>query len=255
VFNNGFYAQAVFYLEQSIEKAVKSVGLHYNIITEKDLRDISHEATKIYAKIFRELKKKVAKFYDKIRQLPALRKTTLFKKYSWVDRKKFEEMLNRCESYISQPQRGISEQELEKLLSELSLIYTEVQKCKVTQPELEEYKAFVRKVAESVVRELPRTHRTIRALESLDMESLSSSIASIGIPQAICNTCLMLLAPVLIPHATSTRYPYPEYEQNPLTTYTPNNPIVRKFHQLAGLTEIALNAVTSLYSQPPLENK
>ena len=51
LYKKGLYAQAVYNLQQSIEKSVKSFGLMVGIIKPTDLRDVSHDS--VYALLIR----------------------------------------------------------------------------------------------------------------------------------------------------------------------------------------------------------
>lgn len=57
---NNFYPQAVFYLEQSVEKGLKSFAIFAGIITEQETRhSISHQTMKIYSKTTVQFKERV----------------------------------------------------------------------------------------------------------------------------------------------------------------------------------------------------
>jgi hypothetical protein len=49
------YPQAVFFLQQSVEKATKSFGLWAKVVTEGEVKDaVGHDAWKVFSKIFGE---------------------------------------------------------------------------------------------------------------------------------------------------------------------------------------------------------
>jgi hypothetical protein len=53
----GLYPQTVFYLQQSVEKFTKAMGIKYGIVTEKDLRSIGHLSIRIILNGMRTLGK------------------------------------------------------------------------------------------------------------------------------------------------------------------------------------------------------
>ena len=61
LFNNMLYAQAIFYLQQCIEKAIKSLGIKRKIITESDLwKEIGHKALKVFSKSYNQFRNEIA---------------------------------------------------------------------------------------------------------------------------------------------------------------------------------------------------
>jgi len=247
------YPQAVFYLEQAVEKAAKSMGLYQNVISEDELKDIGHESIEIYVRVVEGLKNKVIRFQDRIKQFPKLKNTTLIKEYEVVGPDKLNEMISNFEIYLKHPRRQMSDVELEKTLSELSKLETEIENQKITQDELEGYKVFFREVAGAMVEEHPDLREAVekesKKVDSLTVESMGELITSIGIPQAVCNYSLIFLSAFFGPHASFSRYPYPEHEHNPLMVYTTEHPLVKRFDQLAQTTERVLNRMSGLFSQ------
>lgn len=60
LYQNKFYPQAVFYLQQSVEKAAKSFGLLAKMIDESELKgSIGHNPLKIHKKIMDQQRQKI----------------------------------------------------------------------------------------------------------------------------------------------------------------------------------------------------
>lgn len=124
---------------------------------------------------------------------------------------KLNEMISSFESYLKHPRRHISDVELEKTLSELSKLETEIENQKVTQNELGGYKVFFQEVADAIIAERPDLREVVekesKKVDSLTVESVGELVTSIGIPQAVCNYSLIFLSAIFGPHASFSRYP------------------------------------------------
>ena len=57
LYKNGFYPQAIFYLQQSIEKLIKSNGYYLNIIKDRKIgeKNVRHDVWKVYSNILENL--------------------------------------------------------------------------------------------------------------------------------------------------------------------------------------------------------
>jgi hypothetical protein len=58
LYDNKLYTQALFYFQQSVEKVSKYIGLQMACISESMLKNISHDPTKVFAKMFSHLSNK-----------------------------------------------------------------------------------------------------------------------------------------------------------------------------------------------------
>jgi len=254
LYEKKLYPQAVFYLEQAVEKATKSMGLYQNVISEDELKDIGHESIEIYVKVVEGLKNKLIRFQDRIKQFPKLKHTTLFKEYENLSLDKFDDMLNNFEFYIKHPDRQISETELEKTIFELTKLETEIESQKITieKDEIENFKPLFREVADVISEQYPASKETIeeelKKLESVPLE-LMEELMGLSIIQAICNNHLLFLSAISCPHAVSSRYPYPKYEHNPLTAYTGEHPLIKRFDQITRIIKGVLDKMSKLFSQ------
>jgi len=79
LFERELYPQAVFYLQQSIEKATKSFGLLNDVIKEDELKHVSHNPLKVYKKSIEKQKKKIERIMDAIEKVPKLGEAKLIK--------------------------------------------------------------------------------------------------------------------------------------------------------------------------------
>lgn len=255
LFEKELYPQAVFYLQQAVEKATKSFGLHHNIISEDELEEIGHDSLEIYLKVVEGLKNKVKRFQELIKKLPKLKHTTLFKKYEDIGSEKFDEMLDKFEFYLKHSNRKISDKEMEEIISELINLETEIEnkEIKVNKNEIENFKHLFQEVANTFAEEHPELRenikREMKKFESLTPELMEEFAVSFSIPQAICNNHLLFLSLISCPHAISSRYPYPEHEHNPLMVYTVEHPIIKRFDRLTQITKGVLERMSKLFSK------
>lgn len=52
LYDKKLYSQAIFFFQQSVEKAVKSFGIAFKIINETEAKDIGHKSVKFYLNFF-----------------------------------------------------------------------------------------------------------------------------------------------------------------------------------------------------------
>jgi HEPN domain-containing protein len=252
LFEKKLYPQAVFYLQQAVEKATKSFALHNNIISEDELKEISHASLKIYLKIVEEHKNKVKEFQELIKKLPKLKHTTLFKKYEDISSEKFDEMLDKFEFYLKHSNRKISDKEMEETISELINLETEIENKEIkSKNEVENFRHLFQEVANTFAGEHPELRENIKRgkkrFESLTPE-LMEELISFSISQAIYCNHLLFLSLILCPHVISSRYPYPEHGHNPLMVYTVEHPIIKRFDRLTQITKGVLERM-KLFSE------
>jgi hypothetical protein len=251
LFKEKLYPQAIFYLQQAVEKATKAIGLHHKIITENELVDIGHDAVKVYIRILEELKSKVIKAQDRIKHFPKLKHTTLFRKFEEIPPEKFEEILTNFESFVRYSNRQLTDEELENAFSELNKLEEELSSLKITidKEDINKFKSLAYEVAKAIGEEDPIAYKIIeKEFDSLTPQ-LTKKLIEYAISAAHCYNYLLFLS-VRIDYrlASLTRYPYPESGHNPLQVYTKQHPLVKKFEQLTQVTEKALNVLGEVFS-------
>jgi len=83
LYENQLYPQAIFYFQQSVEKANKSLALVTKQVTEKELyRNIGHEAIKIHEKAIKRQKDKYEQFNDHLKLFPELREVGFIENFN-----------------------------------------------------------------------------------------------------------------------------------------------------------------------------
>ena len=80
LYNNALYPQAIFHIQQSVEKATKCFGMIFGIISEKELKKIGHNPIKIYEKEYEKMADKNKELTKLIEYYPNIEKTQLIKK-------------------------------------------------------------------------------------------------------------------------------------------------------------------------------
>ncbi len=234
LFKKKLYPQAVFYLEQSVEKATKSFGLHLqqaqedvkkffgldlNVIGEKELKNIGHNSWEIYFNIAKGFKN----------NFPGL-----FKNFP-----KFDEDMDKSRSYLKQYGYKIPDEGVEGIISILNNLETEIKRIKINKNEMEQSK-------NETGRNLQEGVNTLIEEEPELIESIISLV--------ICFIRLLFLSMLLCPHTTSSRYPYPKYKHNPLRLYTDKHPIIKRFDNLTQKTDEVLEVMSELFSENDSEN-
>ena len=92
LFERELYPQAVFYLQQSVEKATKSFG---NLSEDEAKEDIRHKSIKVYKKLLAEERKRLENLEKAIEKFPELQKTKIVGNLDLGDhRKKLDNSLN-----------------------------------------------------------------------------------------------------------------------------------------------------------------
>jgi len=79
LYENKLYAQALFYFEQSVEKANKVLALTSNKYSEKDMINFNHDVTRIYKDIIIEQKRRYENLSRNLNQISELNSTEFVK--------------------------------------------------------------------------------------------------------------------------------------------------------------------------------
>ena len=82
LYKNGFYPQAIFYLQQSIEKLIKSNGYYLNIIKDRKIgeKNVRHDVWKVYCKILENISNsKFEKIFNKEKQKEIINNSPVLK--------------------------------------------------------------------------------------------------------------------------------------------------------------------------------
>jgi len=264
LYHRKHYPQSVFYLQQAVEKAVKSLGLLFEIVVEKDLqKKVGHNPLRVYKKPF-------TKISD---DLPSLNREL-------DTHPEFREMLQMS---------GIDLDELASSMKKLVHQFDEYRKTVVTyNPSAEALSAHLSaidsynrgiKQAEEKIRDRGISDEVFAAIQGELRNQLEALFISIHIPSPQkevmrneLNSFFTLFLPnkeffeyfievllkavrigqnlfylsiITSPHATKSRYP--EENFNPLKFYAPGSPLIHKLPELQEITRHNLEEMDVLY--------
>lgn len=256
LYSNRFYPQSIFYLEQAVEEAVKFIGLRLGICDEYDLRiAIKHEPTKIYIKVIKYLKGELGKIKF-FKDIPILRQMSLVKN-SDLDTSTFEAKINKLERYLENPNRHISEKELNLIILELTKFEKEIEnqwkigEIEKTKDIKREFLALASSISKADSFKIPSKlfEKELEQIKSLSPEDIGAYI-SLLIRERLFQIYLMFLCAILSPHAVRSRYFFPP-KDDPLSVYTEEHLLIKIFSQLADLTDKALEGMFRAFKDTP----
>jgi len=258
LFERELYPQAVFYLQQSIEKATKSWGLANNIIKEDDLIGVvGHAPLKVYMKPIKEQKEQLGEVIGTIQKDQKLKDLTVVKKFD-VEKyyKVTADILTMIESSdkgskeIPRSQEGLIRsviKDLDKLESqeahlkllriptkdfyEIKKDYTELlDMCH----DLNLQNEYLKELLEGIV-----TLRLMRDLNRVIRPPIKNA--------TYVEYSLFYLSLIMFPHAIITRYPFINHD--PLKLYNQNLPLIQLFDDLVKIMDKTLSKLGNLLSE------
>ncbi|MGB2727105.1 MAG: HEPN domain-containing protein [Halobacteriota archaeon] len=261
LFESELYPQAVFYLQQSVEKANKSFAILNNIIKEdeKDLKDVGHDSMEVYKRSFKEQKEKLEKLNEAFKKIPKLKEIKFMKNfdvekyykgavYSLVTIKSLGKERERI---LFIPKSNIMSviKELDKLeLQELDLKHMEFSKKDLNEAK-ESYIELLDVFYNFNPQKIEKEKEEFEKIFTLNlMEELIEVIQSMPIKDAIyVSYSLFYLSLIMLPHAIVARYP--DDNCDPLKLYNQNLPLIQLFDDLVEIMEKTLSKLGNLLSE------
>lgn len=252
LFDNKLYPQAVFYLEQAVEKATKYLGLYNKIINEDEAKgDIRHKAEEIFVRVMEKERTRVAKFQEKLKIYPKLKNLGILKKYRDSDIDAMIVEINQFIDLLRKPRSFIPAEELSLMISELNKTEMEIEQgIKEIEPgikipeDIETIKKLMFETANQLkpmnIVSPEKIEEAIRELESVPPDFWVKALSD-SLEFAIIYPYLVFLCSILTPHAVISRYPDSSQRHDPLTLYNEKHPLIMYFNQLAEITEKVLN--------------
>jgi len=271
LYEKELYLQAVFYFQQSVEKANKSWALALDIIKEEEVTSVRHDPFKIYIKSLLEQKKRLEMNIETIKKVPELKKTKFMSNLDFEEYYKgVAELLTEVEKYYKVKGDSIREIKFSGELSEYAFIpegvirsildqLNELELLEIYQKEISE-KDFI-KHKESFIEFLdafrPRNPKKIDELKEdveksftleLQKEIINELFQSFSIKnfRYVCSS-LYLLSLIMLPHAIVTRYPVNNHD--PLKFYNKNLPLIQLFDDMVKIMEKTLSKMENFYSK------
>lgn len=264
LYDHEYYPQAVFFLEQSVEKGLKSFAIFTGIINEKEARHpISHQTMKIFSKTTTGLKDKIDTLNSKIHSDPRLERMfdgifDCSRLSAQVDR-----MLRFIQTVSKENAVTISKNDkrlrnylvsLKKLHREYSEIQDIIQQFTISETEFRAFKKMLLSMMKRYFEEQPDDFKKVKKEvdEKLTYDFYVKSMKdalSLFLPPMFIYSSFFYLSRLLAPHALSR---YPEGDFDPLEFYNCELPLIQEFPFLSDMTERTNEVVgelCKLYSQ------
>lgn len=264
LFKKKMYPQAVFLLQQSVEKAVKSLAIHNGILTKDKARRFGHNPIKVYAETIQHWKQLGSAIRDSgirevlpelnvffmVRDLPErgmdfekissyLEKASTAYKSVFLSKKEIDQLLaqiDEARDYLEHRKKEFDvEKELESKKEQTMQILAIFAKLARKQPE--ELEAFKKKITPEMDKKLQSSRKY-----------LISRIRGL-IDLSFCDISLLYLSFILLPHSTCSRYPVEKI--NPLEVYKKEFPLVKRYNKIASLMDEILAKITYSFSRVP----
>lgn len=245
LYEKNLYPQAVFYLEQSIEKGIKSLGLHDGTLSKENLAgEIGHRPLKYFSKWF-EHWKEVGRVIENsnIRNIfPELRDIRVIEGLP-DQTDKIEEINEKLEGFSKK--RDISEKELMNSFTNILVSQKRIERSKENFDVDEEWKYELSKwesIFSMFEKLFPNSSEGIREKVFQKMEKNKSDFKEslektvfYYYELAFCSLTLLELSRIFTPHSIDSRYPNEDF--NPLEFYTEDFPLIKKFDSIIEMVE------------------
>jgi len=238
------YPQSIFYLEQSIEKAVKSLGIWSGNVTEEEIKDrIRHKTPKVFTFILKrgieKVKKTLKEFEEKF---PEIKETSLWKKLQNQAKSMEKDIKNIQDKWPPIEEKG---KDLSFSKEKLGEIINHINSSKISGwiLGLEGIKTV-----KELYQVLKKDVGKVAPLTKSDIEKLKKSY-ELTLKVLFCTKALFYLSAILSPHVSSSRYP--EKMHNPLKVYTKEMPLVQKLKPLMKIAEKNLEYLSDIYRNMP----
>lgn len=260
------YRHAVFYLQQSVEKAVKSLGISNGVITEAQARgDIGHKTVRIYFKIFCETKERLVAMENATLMHPELTKMDFIdlsqvgKLKIGIDdfQKEFSDENVALKISSSEPNLRDFLNRLHKLTEELKnelpRIDKEFKELSANGKKKEDFERKLSRAIEIVSQIRPDAlgGSTVRDIvsKSTSPEAIMilASCSKLMIRLSYCYQSLLYSSLILYPHAVRTRYPDNDF--NPSDAYNEKALLIRALDALIESIHETLRELDVFYSE------
>jgi len=261
LFDRKLYPQSIFYLQQAIEKAVKSFGIWNKTITEAEAKKtIGHRAWKVYFKIFDEFKNKVLRLEEVLKKFPELREAGLVKEFEINRLKELEKYQSTFSNEDDAFNISFSMEKLQEILLEINKLKNELEGISFEKFEIDEKKV------EDLKKEFYQLLEAISKINpTINLEDVKKRCDKLLTPQLIseifralskpiseiiyCYLSLFYLSLIFSPHAVRSRYPQGNFD--PLEVYDEKLPLIRMYNYFAKIVEEVLEKLDHVYFEIP----
>jgi len=256
LYEGGHYPQAIFSLQQAVEKASKSLALALKIIESNEMRKIKHKTPKIFKKSIHEFLECVVFVHTEACLTP---ETEALLTSAGIDLEKIAASKNKISAHVEKILEMVSDYDQSK-----DLIAGIITNLKLNLDNLEKDRTNIEKngfneVQMNTIRQhVILTVRNIakkgsqaeveKAASLLGEENLLKNTIQLTFKYAECSIVLFYLALLTAPHAEKARYPDPNQKFDPLDYYTLDRPVIAALPELHTYTRIALERLGHLYN-------
>lgn len=272
-----FFPQSVFYLEQSVEKATKSFGIRFGLITEEEARTkIGHDAWKIHIKILDCAMEYARWFKGSLEQYPQLHEIEFVRRMEtyWDKAIGEEKTLNELKTLLFKPKRDEelkawlhkvrlatrTEEQLQKILAWLDnldyLVRNTVESIKLSEEDVKKIKEYAKPFLQQSLYAISgryqpfaeRVKESFKLLDEKESKLLCEFALKFALKSTFCIGSLFCLSILFVPHVTTSRYPgeYPD-EADPLEAYSEDTALIRMMSRFIKATERLLETLKELY--------
>lgn len=247
LFEKGKFPQAVFFLQQSVEKCTKAFALFGDALTVEDLKNrVVHLTPKIYTKLADKELRKTVKIKEVFDKDPVLRKTGFFKD---VDINTYR---NGQKTLISELEKELKRKEfvtdkeddivlaingIKQLLSESNI--ENLAKIKIPKEEFEKslkegINPIIKLMKDKGIKASEEWEKEMQSFNFQDFEKiLNDYLKEILIINKI-NTMNFFLTLITFKHAVVSRYPE---EFNPIEKYNSKYPLIKYFKEVCSFQQ------------------
>ena len=264
LYHREHYPQSVFYLQQAVEKAVKSLGLLFEIVSERDLfRRVGHKPLEIYRRPISKISTDLPALNKELDNHPEFRDLL---KISGID---FDELASSTKNLVHQFDEylstvvdyNLSSEVFSEIISMIGQVNREIETAEekirgegIREEEFDAIQDDLRKQFEALFISIHIPSPQKEAMRD-ELNSFFTSFfpnkeffeylvyVLLKIVRIAQN--LFYLSIITSPHATKSRYPEDNF--NPLEFYTPGSLLMNKLPELQGITRHTLEEMDGLY--------
>jgi len=258
------FPQSVFYLQQAVEKAVKSLGLLFEIVSEDDLhRKIGHNPLRVYKRPFTKISDDLPTLNREMDTVPEFKEML---QSSGID---FDELASSIKKQLHQIDEYLCTvvnynppiEALERHLSAIESFNRGIKKAEgkirkegISDENFKGVKEEFQTQLESLFNSIPIPSQQKAAMRT-ELDSFFTTFLPnkesfeylmyvlLKIVRIVQN--LFYLSIITSPHVAKSRYP--EGNFNPLQFYSPGSPLIDKLPELQDITRHTLEEMDVLY--------
>jgi len=264
LYHREHYPQSVFYLQQAVEKAVKSLGLLFEIVSEDDLqRKIGHKPLEVYRKPFTKVSTDLPALNRELDTHPEFREML---QSSGIDLNELassmKKLVHQFDEYLSSVvDYNLSKEALSGLLSSIGQVNREIENAEekireegISKEDFATIKENVQDQFESLIFSLnipsPQKDAMRNELNSFFASFFPNKeffeyLIYVLVKLVRIGHNLFYLSIITSPHAAKSRYP--EGNFNPLQFYAPGSPLIDTLPELQEITRHTLEEMDVLY--------